>query len=618
MKMFKLTILLLLLTGIVRSQTNTYPTDGNVGIGTTSPQVKLHVSSTLGETFRLESTVSPYVSYYNANTGGRIGWSGFGFGLTDYEFSNESTGGIVFRTSSGGVAPLNIPRMTITNQGNVGIGTTDPQQKLEVNGTVKFLKAGYNPETTPVLMLQGGVYSNSNMYFGHGGMKITGNAYTKFIDYQGLVLNPENSIMSFGTSNSKLTPSYGIAGAILESHMDHVNGVYTSYGVNMDFTRTTETQSYASTYGYRSKITGFGAGNSYGLYADVTTSSGAGTPYGLYIANGLTYLQTPQANNHTGFLVTDGGVVKYRTTAQVLQDLNLGSSTNDYIKNQTETPQSGGFNIYGNSAQIQPTVSNGGTKLAVNKYVSYEGLDGWQPGVEVSSSLPGTAFKISHNPFDNYHHPTMDVERTNSGGSGALYKGTYLNSGVYAHLTGLNLELKKTTINTDAANWANHYGVKINMNNSLAQGVDYQYGVYVSSATKTDRSWSFYGDDRAYFGGNVGIGTISINDPNYKLFVETGIRTRKVKVDQVSWADYVFEPTYKLPTLKEVEDYIKKNKHLPDVPSAQEVEKNGIDLGDNQTILLKKIEELTLYVIEQNKKLEEQAKRIEALENKGK
>jgi hypothetical protein len=117
---------------------------------------------------------------------------------------------------------------------------------------------------------------------------------------------------------------------------------------------------------------------------------------------------------------------------------------------------------------------------------------------------------------------------------------------------------------------------------------------------------------RLYIGdnGRVGIGTTNINDANYKLFVETGIRTRKVKVDVNSWADYVFSPTYKLPTLKEVEIFIKQHQHLPDVPSEAEVKKEGLDLGDSQALLLKKIEELTLYVIEQNKRTEKQNENI--------
>ncbi|HEX7905822.1 MAG TPA: hypothetical protein VF487_18250 [Chitinophagaceae bacterium] len=108
--------------------------------------------------------------------------------------------------------------------------------------------------------------------------------------------------------------------------------------------------------------------------------------------------------------------------------------------------------------------------------------------------------------------------------------------------------------------------------------------------------------------GQVGIGTgyekAGFQDLNYKLFVEGGIRARKVKVDQGSWPDFVFHPEYQLPSLSDLEKYIQENKHLPEVPSATEIEKNGLDLGDTQATLLKKIEELTLYIIEQDKRIQ--------------
>jgi hypothetical protein len=111
--------------------------------------------------------------------------------------------------------------------------------------------------------------------------------------------------------------------------------------------------------------------------------------------------------------------------------------------------------------------------------------------------------------------------------------------------------------------------------------------------------------------GFVQIGTaISATNPTpagYKLYVEQGILTEKVKVALKStsdWADYVFEPNYKLRPLQDVEAYISANKHLPDVPSAQEMVNGGLDVAKSDALLLQKIEELTLYMIEQNKKIE--------------
>lgn len=107
--------------------------------------------------------------------------------------------------------------------------------------------------------------------------------------------------------------------------------------------------------------------------------------------------------------------------------------------------------------------------------------------------------------------------------------------------------------------------------------------------------------------GNLGIGTLY---PSERLSVNGNILSKKVKVTQLGWSDYVFYPSYKLPPLNEVESYIKLYQHLPDIPSAKEVEANGIDLGNNQAALLKKIEELTLYVIQQQKEINELRKII--------
>jgi hypothetical protein len=110
---------------------------------------------------------------------------------------------------------------------------------------------------------------------------------------------------------------------------------------------------------------------------------------------------------------------------------------------------------------------------------------------------------------------------------------------------------------------------------------------------------------------NVGIGT---TNPNQKLTVNGTIYSKEVKVDlQVPGPDYVFEPTYQLPSLTEIESYIKANKHLPEVPSAKEMEANGINLSEMNMLLLKKVEELTLYVIELKKENEKQDEVIKTL-----
>lgn len=102
----------------------------------------------------------------------------------------------------------------------------------------------------------------------------------------------------------------------------------------------------------------------------------------------------------------------------------------------------------------------------------------------------------------------------------------------------------------------------------------------------------------------IGIGTDSFLDSSdiYRLSVNGAIRAHRVRV-YTTWADFVFEKGYKLPTLDEVEKHIYEKGHLIDIPSALEVENNGIELGEMNKKLLQKVEELTLYIIEMNKEL---------------
>lgn len=109
---------------------------------------------------------------------------------------------------------------------------------------------------------------------------------------------------------------------------------------------------------------------------------------------------------------------------------------------------------------------------------------------------------------------------------------------------------------------------------------------------------------------SLGIGTSNFVDgtTTYKLAVAGKIRAYEIKVYN-TWADYVFTNEYKLPTIDEVDSFIKENGHLPNVPSAKEITQNGLELGEMAKIQQEKIEELMLYIIQQNK-------RIEALEAK--
>jgi hypothetical protein len=108
---------------------------------------------------------------------------------------------------------------------------------------------------------------------------------------------------------------------------------------------------------------------------------------------------------------------------------------------------------------------------------------------------------------------------------------------------------------------------------------------------------------RINLSGNVSIGTP--DSKGYKLAVNgSAVATSMTVKLNSAWPDYVFNKSYKLPSLTEVKNYIDENHHLPDMPSATQIEKEGLNLGEMNKILTKKVEELTLYLIEQNKRIE--------------
>jgi hypothetical protein len=119
--------------------------------------------------------------------------------------------------------------------------------------------------------------------------------------------------------------------------------------------------------------------------------------------------------------------------------------------------------------------------------------------------------------------------------------------------------------------------------------------------TSTPHAWMDF--------GNMG-------QQSHKLAVNGGIIAKRIQVTLSNWADYVFDSSYKLRPIKDLENFITQYKHLPDVPTAKEVENRGLDVGDQHAVILRKVEELTLYIIQQQKIIEEQQRQIDSLKKK--
>jgi hypothetical protein len=183
------------------------------------------------------------------------------------------------------------------------------------------------------------------------------------------------------------------------------------------------------------------------------------------------------------------------------------------------------------------------------------------------------------------------------------------------HIQGTNsTEIATTIKNTYTSGGSSRYAtLLVSGNNGSVQGV-YRadpggFGpAGVASmiiGTTTNQGLSFIANNVSTMfisaSGNVGIGTTS---PSEKFSVNGSISTKKIIVTQLGWSDYVFSKDYKLRSLQSLEAFINKNNHLPEIPTAKEVEDRGISVGDNQALLLKKIEELTLYIIGLQKQID--------------
>jgi len=175
------------------------------------------------------------------------------------------------------------------------------------------------------------------------------------------------------------------------------------------------------------------------------------------------------------------------------------------------------------------------------------------------------------------------------------------NIGIGESSPGARLEI----LNTSMSDYS--YAALVKVDNVLGKAFAVQY----DGGSGYSDKFSVRGNGDTYISGKVVVGNIAstpcTTNSCYMMYVEKGILTERVKCalksDNTNWSDYVFDKDYKLMSLNNLEKYVKKYKHLPNIPSAEEVYKEGIDLADMDAKLLEKIEELTLHIIAMQKEI---------------
>lgn len=263
----------------------------------------------------------------------------------------------------------------------------------------------------------------------------------------------------------------------------------------------------------------------------------------------------------------------------------------------SRTPIGSGTNLTNSSLTMFSAPWDG------NGFIEVEGVD--------NNGIGNNGLYLNHFCHRNTHINTnWDIANNVDGGTVYLGAKVDMQQSLRIGAAGSPISFN-TSIEVDPSLQNNSNAIKVNTSNP---------SVKVLSVFRNDSKNTFvvYGDGKTQIG--VGQPKVGGSAANAMLSVDGLILAKEVKIAiaNTHWADYVFDKKYNLMSLKDLEIFISKNKHLPDVPSNTEVENNGIDVIEMNATLLKKVEELTLYLLEQNKRIEKLEKENATLNKKSK